>query len=132
MIVVSPQSGHRGGTFTVGADQDTVGEGAANVHADLIHLSRPSFLSDHFEVARTRGVSTSPRPIRRSSSARTRSETALTTSAPSCVGSIWTRKGRLPKGASITLTIASATAETPASGGTIEAKPLRTWSPKPV
>src|SRR5260370_36002128 len=38
-------------------------------------------------TARLRGVSTSVRPIRRRSSARTRSETALTTSAPSCVGS---------------------------------------------
>src|SRR4029077_15544538 len=36
-------------------------------------------------TARLRGVSTSVRPIRRRSSARTRSETALTTSAPSCV-----------------------------------------------
>ena len=46
---------------------------------------------------------------------RTWSETALTTSAPSCVGSTSTRKGRLPKGVSTTWT-----------------NPLSTWSAKPA
>src|SRR5437899_1428088 len=37
-----------------------------------------------------------------------------------------TRKGLLPKGASTTFTMASATAETSASAGTMELKPLST------
>ena len=77
-----------------------------------------------------RGVNTSARPMRRSSSARTRSNTMFTTSAPSCIGSTCTRNGRFPKGVSASLAITSATAETSASRGTIDAKPsLRSVQP---
>jgi len=48
-----------------------------------------------------------------------RSMTVKATSAPSCVGSMCTRKGRLPNGMSTILAIASPTAAASASGGTI-------------
>src|SRR5271154_3045190 len=57
-------------------------------------------------------------------SARTRSATPFTTSAPSCAGSMCTRNRRLPKGKSTTLTIALATSATSASAGAVAANPL--------
>src|SRR5260370_1711868 len=80
----------------------------------------------------SRGCSTSARPTRCSISLRSRSRTLKPTSAPSSVGSIWTRNERLPKGVLTTLTIASATAEASASGGTMAAKAFCTCSPKPA
>src|SRR5580704_4491200 len=71
------------------------------------------------ELVRSR----SPRPMFRRSSARTRSATPLTTSAPSSAGSTWMRKGRFPKGMSTTLTIAFATSATSASGTAVRANP---------
>src|SRR6266481_2159970 len=68
------------------------------------------------------GASKSDKPTRCNISLRTRSITAKATSAPSSEGSTWTLKGRLPKGVSTTLTIASTTVEASASGGTRAAK----------
>jgi hypothetical protein len=42
-------------------------------------------------------------PMRRNISARTRSATPLTISAPSCEGSTWVRNGRQPRGLSAVL-----------------------------
>ena len=78
------------------------------------------------------GESKSDKPTRCSISVRTRSMTAKATSAPSCVGSIWTLKGRLPKGVSTTLAIAAPTADASASGGTMAAKALCICSPRPL
>ncbi len=50
-------------------------------------------------AAQRAGWSRSERPTRFSISLRTRSITAKATEAPSSVGSIWTRNGRLPKAA---------------------------------
>src|SRR6266852_578498 len=68
-------------------------------------LSTPLVIHGAFcngEVS-ARGVKTSASPMRRSSSARTRSNTMFTTSPPSCVGSTCTRNGLFPNGVSTTL-----------------------------
>src|ERR1700691_5099531 len=70
--------------------------------------------------------------MRRNISARTRSATPFTISAPSWEGSTWTRKGRLPKGASTTLTMAAATELAWASAGSKLASPLSAVSGTPL
>jgi len=60
----------------------------------------------------------------RSSSARTRSATPFTISAPSWAGSICTRNGRVPKGISTIFTMAFATSNTSASGVAVHSKPF--------
>src|SRR5260370_38853853 len=64
--------------------------------------------------------------------ARTRSMTMLVTSSASFAGSTCTLNGRFPNGVSTIFTIALATAEASASGGTMEAKPFITSSAKPL
>lgn len=61
-------------------------------------------------------------------SRRIRSAMALTTSAPSCDGSTWTRNGRLPNGVSTTRTIARATSAGSASAGSRLASPFSALS----
>jgi hypothetical protein len=70
--------------------------------------------------------------VRRNISARTRSATPFTISAPSCEGSTWTRKGRLPKGKSTTFTMAFATSAASASAGSSAARPFSACSGTPA
>ena len=70
------------------------------------------------------GLSRSASCMFRSSSARTRSATPLTISAPSWAGSICTRNGRVPKGISTIFTIAFATSNTSASGADVNSNPF--------
>src|SRR5258708_26073367 len=84
--------------------------------ADFIWLQCLSWIQ-----ANALGFSRSERPTQLSISDRIRSSTVKPTFAPSSVGSMCTRNGRLPNGVFTTSTIAAATAEGSASGGTVPA-----------
>jgi hypothetical protein len=91
---------HRFGAWLLTADPSLRAYLQLNPMSDVIYwvvsvfwsmsspISRDSPWSAPDQAGNEVGESRSPSPIRRRSSARTRSETALTTSAPPCVGSI--------------------------------------------
>ena len=98
-------------------------------HADTKPRREAVVTGTHWMI---RGDSRSSRPIALNISMRTRSATALTTSAPSCDGSTWMRKGRLPCGRSTARTICRATSSGSASAGSRLASPLSVWSVTPA